>query len=101
MITPIKLLVESLGFRLRAPLVRVIFVYVRFLYSLVRHQGRKGACMHLKALQIGLMQAISGYTPKAKATPVRYSRAGDGLPRVIPLPHRKRIRGGDTNLIRL
>jgi len=98
---PIKLMVETLGFRLRSSMMRVIYVYIKYLHKIYKDQGSKGVVLRLKALQIGLMQSLGGYTPKVKASPIRFSRSGDGLPRIIPLDHRKRIRNNDGSIIRL
>lgn len=98
---PFKLMVESLGFRLRASMTRLLWVYICYVYKLYKSQGRKGAVLHLKALHIGLMQVLGGYVPKKSASPIRYSRTGSGLPRVIPIDHRKRIRANDGTIIRL
>lgn len=101
LMTPIKLLVESLGFRLRSSMVRIIYVFARYVHQLYVHQGTSGVVILLKAQHVHLMQVLAGYTPVEPPHKVRFSTCGDGLPRCIPLVHRKRIRSGDVLIIRL
>jgi len=99
LIKPIILLVKSLGFRIRSPMTRTIYCFIRQIHDIRRKQGLKGCVLFLKACHLSLMQSVSGYNPGPEKT--RISRTGCGLPRVIPIAHRNRIRQNDKKILQL
>ena len=98
MIKPFLLMIKSLGFRLRSPIVRMAYVYGRRLYNLIKTQGYNGTVIYLKNCQLSLIHSISGYSTRNN---FRLSKTSFGIPRIIPLVHRRRIENGDRNIIRL
>lgn len=74
------------------------FCFAKFVRSVVRHQGTRGLVLRLKALQVLLMQAV-GEGRRVSGRDLgggAISLTGTGLPRVIPVAHRKAIRLGST-----
>jgi hypothetical protein len=72
------------------------------LYNVWRKQNLTGLVKFTKSGYVITQQVVAGYKLE-DITPVgpRISRAGDGLPRVIPAYFRIRIRGGDKPTLRL
>jgi len=94
------LMLRLMGFHLRSSMVRVIVVYVKYMSSLANRQGIKGLVLNLKNCHMALMQSIAGYHVDLPSGP-RVSRTRLGLPRVIPIVHRGRIKSNDELIIRL
>jgi hypothetical protein len=67
----------------------------------VKYQGVPGLCKRLKAYNVVLMQVTAGKKHKdlTDLGPV-FARTKSGLPRVIPVEHRRRIRAGDRLVVR-
>lgn len=64
-------------------------------------RGIKGVVLHMKTAQVLLMQSIGGdRVDDLTALKVRVNRSRSGLPRIIPVPHRRRIMAGDRTVIR-
>jgi len=101
MFKPLLLLVNSLGFHLRKSMVRIIYVFIRDIVKLKNAQGFKGLTLYLKNSHLYLMQSVAGYFPDNSGLKPRVGRAGDGIPCIIPLVHRNRIRSGDVRILRL
>jgi len=102
LLKPLVIMIKTLGFHLRSPIIRVIILYSRKINHLVRTQGFPGTVKYLKAAHTQLMQALAGYKPKIDpSTGTHVAKTGYGLPRIIPLIHRRRIQAGDKNIIRL
>jgi hypothetical protein len=98
--TVLKLILCSLGFHFRQSLFRANYIFIRSCYSIYKHQGFSGLVLNLKMCHMLLIHSVAGYTPKVKGVP-RVALSGANLPKVIPLPHRIRIRNNDKNIIRL
>ena len=101
MMNALVLMLKSLGFHLRSSMIRVIYVYLKKTSSLVKSQGFEGTVIYLKACYMQLIHSIAGYKPKVGASKCRISTNGVGLPRIIPLIHRRRIRLGDERILKL
>jgi hypothetical protein len=67
----------------------------------MKYQGVPGLCKRLKAYNVVLMQVTAGKKHKdlTDLGPV-FARTKSGLPRVIPVEHRRRIRAGDRLIVR-
>jgi len=64
-------------------------------------RGIKGVVLHMKASQVLLMQSIGGdRVSDLTELKVRVNRSRSGLPRIIPVLHRRRIIAGDRTVIR-
>lgn len=87
--------------RLTPSRVRICVITARVLYKLYKAQGKPGLVKSLKASQVCLMQSI-GSNPLLDMTPLgcRISRTIGGLPRVIPVLDREKIRKHDVFVIR-
>lgn len=71
-------------------------------WRLYKHRGMRGAVIHMKAAQVLLMQATGGDRVKdISELKVRVKRSKPGLPRIIPVLHRRRIMKGEREVIRL
>jgi hypothetical protein len=81
--------------------VKVAKAYGRTLWTLWKGQGTPGVVKYLKACSVLLQQAIGGHKlyDCGQLGP-RVSRTKSGLPRIIPLLHRKEIRNGNVKVIR-
>lgn len=82
--------------------VKAVASFGKFVTVLISKQGQKGTALYLKTANISLLRSISGCKldgSRLAGSAVSLSRAG--LPRVIPAGYRKRIRDGDTAVIRL
>jgi len=64
-------------------------------------RGIKGVVLHMKTSQVLLMQSIGGdRVSDLTELKVRVNRSRSGLPRIIPVLHRRRIIAGDRTVIR-
>jgi len=80
-------------------MISIIVLFVMFSARIAKRQGIKGLVKFLKQCHLALMQSLGGYN-KLLTNP-RISRTKIGLPRVIPLVHRQRIKVNDVRIIRL
>lgn len=97
------LLPPVVGIRRNLSLVKVLITYLAHLWRLQKHGGFKFLVIHLKTCHVLLQQAIGGQRLSDTGplgSRVSRTRSG-GLPRVIPVLHRKRIREGETAIIKL
>lgn len=76
-------------------------VCIDHFYSVYKRQGVKGLVLRTKSLYILTMQAVGGRQAPPQALGPAVARASDGLPRIIPREHRRRIRNGDVFILRL
>jgi hypothetical protein len=82
--------------------VKAAFHFARFVRVTIIHQGQRGLAIHLKTANIMLMRAIAGkMLPNSREIGGAVARTNGGLPRLIPAGMRKRIKEGDTSVIRL
>ena len=81
--------------------VLAIVSFSRFCIKTIRRSGPKGLALYLKACSILLMKYCAKQDLK-DLTPLkmRVSRTKSGIPRIVVPNHRKRIRNGDTSIIR-
>lgn len=97
------LLPPVVGIRRNLSLVKVLITYLAHLWRLQRDGGFKFLVIYLKSCHVLMQQAIGGQRLKDTGplgSRVSRTRSG-GLPRVIPVLHRKRIRSGETAIIKL
>nr|WMI40084.1 MAG: RNA-dependent RNA polymerase [Rhizoctonia cerealis duamitovirus] len=94
-------LLPLVGLHTTSARVRGLYCFLKFLSKRVYHNGPKGACLTLKVMSVILQQSLGGMViPDMTELKFRVSRTNRGLPRVIPVEHRKEIRGGNTSLAR-
>lgn len=74
----------------------------RFVGALQKSQGWRGVVIHLKGCHVLLQQCVGGHildNPRQLGTAI--SRSRNGLPRVIPMIHRRSILSGDVWAIKI
>jgi hypothetical protein len=82
--------------------VKAAFHFARFVRVTIIHQGQRGLAIHLKTANVMLMRSIAGkMLPNSREIGGAVARTDSGLPRLIPAGMRKRIKEGDTSVIRL
>jgi hypothetical protein len=81
--------------------VRLTVILVRRLHSILRAQGLNGYVKYLKVCSVLVQQVIGGHVER-DITPLgpRVKRSKGGLPRILPVLIRRRIREGDPISIR-
>lgn len=82
-------------------LARSAVVAVRHFYSIYSSQGVRGLVLRTKSMYIMLMQSVGGVCAAPQDLGPGVARSADGLPRVIPKDHRRRIRAGDRYILRI
>jgi len=80
---------------------RSAVVCLRHFYSIYKLQGVKGLVLRTKSLYILTMQAKGGKQAVSQDLGPGIALSSDGLPRIIPREHRRRIREGDVFILRL
>lgn len=108
---------RNIGFTLGAALRRVVSLreggpttnwcrtalyFGRYVGALQRSQGWRGVVIRLKAMATLLQQCAGGHMledPRQLGCAI--SRSRNGIPRVIPVEHRKRILSGDRWTVRI
>lgn len=92
-------LLPSIGLSVTGPRVRAIVVILRKFSKIGQTQGIRGLVIHLKACHVLLTQSCAGHMIKDTGSlGVRVSRTNTGMPRVILVQDRIKIRG-DNHLI--
>jgi len=82
--------------------VKAAFHFARFVRVTIIHQGHRGLAIYLKSANIMLMRAVAGNgLSNSRELGGAVARTKSGLPRVIPAGMRKRIKEGDSAVIRL
>jgi hypothetical protein len=76
--------------------ILTVFHYGRFVQHLIKRSGSRGAVIYLKGCHVLLQQVVGGHLldDTRKLGPA-ISRSHSGLPRVIPIYHRKMILEGN------
>lgn len=90
-----------IGFMVNKSLVKVIISYLRFCSNFARKSNTKSLVLYLKTCSVILQKRLGGdiiYDLTPLGMRVSHSR---GIPRIIPVHHRSRIRAGDLLVIRL
>nr|WAY16623.1 putative RNA-dependent RNA polymerase [Binucleate Rhizoctonia mitovirus 11] len=88
----INMMIPAVGLHTTSARVRAVVVFTRIVNDLVRKQGVKGACIHLKVCAVVLQQSIGGFIVKdITELKARVSRTNRGLPRIIPAQHRAEV----------
>jgi len=75
--------------------------FVRSIRALHRRQGNRGLALYLKTAQLLLIRAANGTAlsnPRQVGVPVSVTRRG--IPRVIPVLHRREILQGNSVMLR-
>lgn len=94
--------VGSLGRRTNIGVVKVILTYLAFLYRLQKKNGLPYMVKFMKSAQSILMQSLGGQRlHNLNPLGLRLARTKAGLPRVIPVLHRQRLRDGHLWTVRL
>jgi len=77
--------------------------FARFLVSKYRREGSSGLALYLKKCQLLLMQSLGNTQgkPRVMAVSPRVATTSKGLPRVIPVMHRRKISAGSIPYIQL
>lgn len=82
--------------------VKAAFSFARFVRVFIIHQGHRGLAIHLKTANVMLMRAAAGKgLGNSREIGGAIARTKSGLPRLIPVGFRKRIREGDIAVLRL
>lgn len=82
--------------------VKAVFHFSRFVMRIKHCQGSRGLALLLKASSLMIMRSVAGSKlANARDAGVAVSSNRQGLPRWIPVIHRKRISDGDRWVIRL
>lgn len=98
----LKGIVIMAGAKVTSGIIRYIVLFIVHCKHLKRTQGMKGLTKYLKASTVSVQQSLGSHRVRDVALlGARVSRTGRGLPRFIPAPIRKRIRAGDTTIIRV
>jgi len=94
--------VHVLGMGINRSVVKVIITYLARLYHIQRRNGLSFLVKTLKGMNVALMQSIGGQRlQNLNPLGLRFSRTSRGLPRIIPVLHRRRIIAGDLWTLRL
>lgn len=95
-------IVLMIGGHINRGVIKVIITFLFKCHSIHRTSGPIYQVNYLKANYVNLQQALGG-SPLSDLGPLksRFSRTNRGLPRIIPMIHRKRLRSGDVFIIRL
>jgi len=101
MIKPVKSLVRSLKLQLKDSMIRVIISFLRECGKICRSQGKKGLVLYLKNCYLILQQSVSGYYPDRSNLVPRVAVTSNGIPRIIPLIHRRLIEKNNTSYLKL
>lgn len=98
----VKSIRSGMGYFNRVPLILIgkmrrsdslaVFAFLTTILAIRRSQGNRGLAMWLKANQIILMNYLAGGQPHSRLGSPAVAVTGSGIPRVIPLNHRKIIR---------
>lgn len=96
-----RMIVVSVAGRKSVSLAGGSVAFARTISSIYKHQGGAGVILYTKKCQLLLQQALCEPVdgPLCQPKPVRVSATAKGLPRCIPVVHRKLIRAGDTTII--
>jgi len=82
--------------------VKAVFHFSRFVMRIRHSQGSKGLAICLKASSLMIMRHVAGSKlVNSRDAGVAVSSTRQGIPRWIPVIHRKRISDGDRRVIRL
>jgi len=82
--------------------VKAVSHFSRMVIRIMKHQGSRGLALHLKASQLIILRLISGKKlSQPREAGVAISLTNSGVPRWIPIIHRRGIRSGDRSVIRL
>jgi hypothetical protein len=103
MLRVIFLIPVVLGIKRNLSLVKVLITYLAWAHRLYKGGGMRFVVIYLKSSHTLLQQSLGGQRlPDTGPFGARVSRTrSGGLPRVIPVLHRRRISNGDIPTIRL
>lgn len=81
--------------------VKAVFHFTRLVIRIKHHQGSRGLALFLKANMLLIQRVVSGSKlADPRLAGVATSVTNSGVPRWIPVLHRKRISKGDRTVIR-
>lgn len=79
-----------------------VFRYAKYVVRLQRRSGWAYVVIYLKASAVLLQQAVGGYKiPNTRDLKSAVSRTRAGIPRIIPMQHRKALMSGDIWTFRI
>jgi len=78
-----------------------VYRFAGFCTHKVRHRGLRGLAIYLKACSVLLQNAVAGRKVGCREFGVAVAVTKSGFPRIIPMEHRRYIRGGAIGPTRL
>lgn len=82
--------------------VLTVYHYARWVHARTRSVGTRGVVIYLKGCHVLLQQVVGGQTlDNPRRLGCAISRSRQGLPRIIPVLHRKSIMSGDIWVTKL
>jgi hypothetical protein len=101
MLKVLLLLPPVIGLKRNLSLIKVTITYLAYVHALYKGGSTRFVVVYLKACHTLLQQHLGGQRLSDTGPfGARVSRTRGGLPRVIPVLHRKRIQSGDLLIIR-
>lgn len=101
MLKVLLLLPPVIGLKRNLSLIKVTITYLAYVHRLYKGGSMRFVIVYLKACHTLLQQFLGGQRLSDTGPfGARVSRTRGGLPRVIPVLHRKRIQSGDLLIIR-
>lgn len=79
--------------------IKAYFRFCRFLHSLYKSGGVRYVSIYLKTSSVLLQQSVGGYKTPSQKLGAAVAVTNSGIPRVIPVEMRKRIRARDRKVI--
>jgi len=104
LMSPLLSVVRLTVGRLSKDYIIACALFAKHVAKIAKHSGIRGVALYLKVAHVLLMQALPGslmHPSDREIGKVTVAKSRDGLPRLIPRQHRRRIRSGDRTVIRL
>lgn len=104
LMSPLLSVVRLTVGRLSKDYIIACALFAKHVVKIAKHSGIRGVALYLKVAHVLLMQALPGslmHPSDREIGKVTVAKTRDGLPRLIPRQHRRRIRSGDRTVIRL
>lgn len=104
LMSPLLSVVRLTVGRLSKDYIIACALFAKHVVGIAKHSGIRGVALYLKVAHVLLMQGLPGslmHPTDREIGKVAVAKTHDGLPRLIPRQHRRRIRSGDRTIIRL